>query len=101
MLHITYIQEDQVIVADLTDANHASVTVCDMPTGLTKKVECSPAELAASLALAIAGDGEIEGARELIPALYKLAEPLQKRLEIDEEEALNAEVSTSVLRLIP
>ena len=51
-----------------------SITVCEMLEGRSYTVACTHAQLAASLALAIAGD---EWTLRPLSWLYELAEPLQ------------------------
>lgn len=84
MIHTTHIQEDQIVIIDILDAQNAEVTVQDCLTGKTEKVSCTTAEIGATMALAYAGD-EAEFAQHL----YPLAEQLAARF------------SDRVLRIIP
>jgi hypothetical protein len=75
MLHITAILEDTQLVAVIHDAERATVTVCDSATGVQKTIETTTTALAASLALAVDGNGMDEH-EELQGHLYDLAESL-------------------------
>lgn len=52
------------------------VTVCEMGEGKTYTTECTHAELAASLMLALAGDDLADNTAK---HLYELAEPIQSK----------------------
>lgn len=81
MLTGLIILEDSQIKFTLHDAHNASVTVCDGATGEMQEIECSTAELAASLALGVAGDDSAdERFNSLVSDLYVIAESLQARL---------------------
>lgn len=81
MIHITYIQEDQVILATVHDSLSATVTVTDLPTGKQRTVTCNTKVLAAALALAVGGD-EIKASEEL----YPVAETLMAELTMNGED---------------
>lgn len=90
MIHVTAILEDQVVMVSVHDATKATVTVVDQLTGKSAKVDCSCEEIAAALALALAGDEAGFSA-----ALYPTAEGLMTRI-VDEDGKPSHE-----LRIIP
>ena len=62
--------EDTTVHFTLHDANRASYTVCDGPTGKQETIECSCQQLGAAVALAIGSDEIVAD----VQALYILAE---------------------------
>jgi hypothetical protein len=77
MITGTLVIADMAISFTLPDVvtKPGTVTVCEMGTGNTYTTECTHAELAASLMLALAGDDAVS--EDIADNLYELAGPIQ------------------------